>query len=225
MTNPSPALLNMRKKAWDLRDRRKRFRKQLERLAATKDASLEGPDALEATWQFINDLGDELDDTSAVQEKLQAEIKLRRSEISKVKDDIEQIDAELYALPFNQFDTPDNEYKLFAVFVHRGTTNAGHYWIYIHDFKKDVWRCYEDSNVTEVADTSEIFEKRDPQFQGTPNFVVYVRNDLKTKMTDALHRIRPKPTEPADIEMEDVQTQDSELTMALDEDETQLYHG
>jgi ubiquitin carboxyl-terminal hydrolase 25/28 len=229
METSSPALLQMRQRSWDLREKRKALRTECDELLATGVEGLEGPDALDATWQFIDDLGDELDDTSAVKANLRAETELRRSKIEKATTEIEEIEKELSSLSFDKFDTPDMEYRLFAVFVHRGTQYAGHYWIYIHDFINNVWRKYEDSTVAIVTDLGEIFEAREARQQGRPNFVVYVKDDRKDVLTDVLHREKP---EGVDVEMADatqpqVESQNSEFKMmeVEGEDAGQFYLG
>lgn len=221
MESAPPELQQMRLRSWELRENRAALRVERDKLSDTSIEGLEGPDAIEATWQFVDGLGDELDDTSALKASLQAESELRRSRLEQITKDIEEIDKELYSLPFDKFDTPDKAYKLFAVFVHRGSTGAGHYWIYIHDFANDIWRKYEDSTVEVVTNLAEIFEAKNSAFQGVPNFVIYVQNDRKEELTDCLHRVQP------DVEMADA-TQNSEFTkMDIESvgDETQLYHG
>lgn len=110
-------------------------------------------------------------------------------------------------------------YRLQAVFVHHGSVAFGHYYIYIYDFDKDVWRKYNDTNVTEIHDQAEIFEHRGEQNPPTPYFLVYVHDRLKGRLVDPVCRdiaereeTRPtdgamdmspdKPTE--DVEMEDL---------------------
>jgi ubiquitin carboxyl-terminal hydrolase 25/28 len=232
MENSSPELLQLRQRSWELQEHRKALRTEHAALLATNIDGLEGPDALDATWQFINELGDELDDTFVVKENIKAEVEQRRSKIEGATKKIEQIDKELYSLSFDKFDTSEHAYKLFAVFVHRGTSSFGHYWIYIHDFVNGIWRKYEDSTVSVVTDLAEIFEAKDSRTQGVPNFVVYVKNDRKDELTDVLHRVKPETVEGGDLEMADVtqpqiESQNSEFTMMELEggDATQFYHG
>ncbi len=122
----------------------------------------------------------------------------------------EQTRAELNTLEtrstdlFRQADTNFTDlrtqaYRLHAAFFHRGTGTSGHYWIYIYDFKKEIWRKYNDGYVTEVKDTNEIF--RSPTqadknaWAGPPNpyFLVYVRDDIKDKLVESVHREITEP--------------------------------
>ncbi|KAI5790352.1 hypothetical protein FPQ18DRAFT_337814 [Pyronema domesticum] len=78
-------------------------------------------------------------------------------------------------------------YRIHAVFIHSGTHNFGHYWIYIHDFEKRVWRKYNDEHVTEVTDENIIFKQAPGDKVPTPYFLVYVREN-QTDLTKAVKR-------------------------------------
>ncbi|KAI5291489.1 ubiquitin-specific protease ubp2, partial [Ascosphaera acerosa] len=89
-------------------------------------------------------------------------------------------------------------YRLYAVFIHSGQAAYGHYWIYIHDFDKGLWRKYNDEYVTEVSDDSEIY-KEDPRGIANPYLLVYVREDLKNDMVRPVVRdmsARPRGNSP-----------------------------
>ena len=79
-------------------------------------------------------------------------------------------------------------YRLYAVFVHHGTPEFGHYYIYIYDFKKKVWRKYNDGEVSEVTDSNEIFGNYGRANPPTPYFLVYVNADIKDRLADPVHR-------------------------------------
>ena len=42
-------------------------------------------------------------------------------------------------------------YRLHAILVHEGQANGGHYWSYIFDANKNVWRKFNDVTVTETT--------------------------------------------------------------------------
>ena len=96
-------------------------------------------------------------------------------------------------------------YRLSAVFIHRGSTNAGHYWIYIYDFTAKVWRKYNDEKVTLVTDVREIFDAPRGQRPPTPYFLVYVRDDRKEILVNPICRdvIDAPPEESEDTVMEE----------------------
>jgi ubiquitin carboxyl-terminal hydrolase 25/28 len=84
-------------------------------------------------------------------------------------------------------------YRLQAVFVHHGSVAFGHYYIYIYDFEKDVWRKYNDTTVTEVQNVAEIFQHREEQNPPTPYFLVYVNDNLKHRLVDPVCREIAEP--------------------------------
>ena len=90
-------------------------------------------------------------------------------------------------------------YRLHAVFIHRGLATSGHYWIYIFDFARAVWRKYNDGYVTAMPDTHEIFATEPGVRPATSSFLVYVREGAETRLTDAVRRepaeARPQGTE------------------------------
>ena len=104
-------------------------------------------------------------------------------------------------------------YRLQSVFIHRGFHNSGHYWIYIYDFSKQLWRKYNDGYVTLVEDAKEIFEQEPGDRPATPYFLVYVRDEWKENLVDSVLRniVEPPPEEQQDTVMEDYnQAQDSQ---------------
>lgn len=92
-------------------------------------------------------------------------------------------------------------YRLQSVFVHRGYHNSGHYWIYIYDFTKQMWRKYNDGYVTEIADTHEIFAQEPGDRPATPYFLVYIKDDAKERLVDSVCR---KPVETPQQEQDTV---------------------
>lgn len=42
------------------------------------------------------------------------------------------------------------KYQLYAIFIHKGTAYAGHYYIYIKSFESNLWYLFDDAQVTEV---------------------------------------------------------------------------
>ena len=58
-----------------------------------------------------------------------------------------------------------------------------------------MWRKYNDGYVTEVTDTSEIFVQEPGDRPATPYFLVYVKDELKEVLVDAVCRepVEPEP--------------------------------
>ena len=88
-------------------------------------------------------------------------------------------------LQFSDF--KEHGYNLFAVFIHLGGINSGHYWIFIHDFKEQIWRKYNDGYVTEVGE-EEVFSAGDPSRPSTSTFVVYVKAGMEETLTQTICR-------------------------------------
>lgn len=79
-------------------------------------------------------------------------------------------------------------YRLYAVFMHHGSVSFGHYWIYIYDFQKNVWRKYNDEYVTEVQNLDEIFKDGRETNPPTPYFLVYINDEMKDRLVDPVCR-------------------------------------
>ncbi|KAF4449784.1 Ubiquitin carboxyl-terminal hydrolase 2 [Fusarium austroafricanum] len=84
-----------------------------------------------------------------------------------------------------------NPYRLHAVICHRGQLMSGHYWVWIHDFERDVWRKYNDSSVEVTHSTNEVLTTLSTS--GEPYFLCYVRDEDKEKYVDVPRRRRPSP--------------------------------
>jgi ubiquitin carboxyl-terminal hydrolase 25/28 len=65
------------------------------------------------------------------------------------------------------------KYRLHAAICHSGNASAGHYWVWIRDFEKGVWRKYNDENVTEETEES----ARKALTSGDPYYIAYVRDE------------------------------------------------
>jgi ubiquitin carboxyl-terminal hydrolase 25/28 len=103
--------------------------------------------------------------------------------------DIEQEIKDKQTMISSQFaDYKHLAYRLYAVFVHHGSVEFGHYYIYIYDFERNVWRKYNDNYVTEVHDLDEIFMSQDRQNPPTPYFLVYVNDTMKDRLASPLCR-------------------------------------
>jgi ubiquitin carboxyl-terminal hydrolase 25/28 len=202
MTLEDKGLHELRERAWKLDSRLSALREGQNRLISTT-TGLQAPELLDATWQFIDTHGEMInsDDPSLV-EDLKAESEARRARASATAGRIEELESKREAL-FSSY--RKHAYRLAAVFVHRGQGGSmgGHYWIYIYDFKESRWRRYEDREVRDVENPQEeIFSRKDPEREGAPYFVVYVREEAKDDIVDALCRIQPveEATEMVDVE-------------------------
>ncbi|KAL5603760.1 hypothetical protein FOVSG1_006510 [Fusarium oxysporum f. sp. vasinfectum] len=87
-------------------------------------------------------------------------------------------------------------YRLHAVICHRGQLMSGHYWVWIHDFERNIWRKYNDSNVELNRSTDEVLATLSSS--GEPYFLCYVRDEDKDEYVDVPRRRRPPPAADAD---------------------------
>ncbi|EFX00765.1 ubiquitin c-terminal hydrolase [Grosmannia clavigera kw1407] len=77
----------------------------------------------------------------------------------------------------------EHEYRLHAVICHAGQTGkSGHYWVWVYDFARQLWRRYNDSVVTEEPDTEKVM--RQLSTQGEPYYLAYVRAQDVDQMVD-----------------------------------------
>jgi hypothetical protein len=95
-------------------------------------------------------------------------------------------------------------YRLHAAFFHRGSAGGGHYWVYIYDHKKEIWRKYNDDRVTVVQNRNEIFGKPVQDNWGpppNPYLLVYVRSEKVNEVVETVKRdiVYPPPDAPPPI--------------------------
>jgi hypothetical protein len=98
-------------------------------------------------------------------------------------------------------------FRLHAVFIHSGGAATGHYWVYIYDHEKELWRKYNDETVTTITNTNEIFANpwndtaaRYTEARGPPNpyLLVYIDQNKVKELSESVKReiIYPPPDEP-----------------------------
>lgn len=77
-------------------------------------------------------------------------------------------------------DFKEHGYSIFAIFIHRGEANYGHYWIYIKDSKSEIYRKYNDEVVSEVT-KNEVFNFEEGN-TATPYFLGYIKNGYEDQI-------------------------------------------
>lgn len=186
-------ILQRRRDAWVWKNRIRLLEARQKALQVTDvDVPVEG--ALHATKDFLQSLEDEKVSDISINPDLASTLEERANEISN---EMEAISKEISSLKLKlqeQFtDLRQHRYRLQAVFIHRGTNAYGHYWIYIYDFANDIWREYNDERVSIVEDRTRIFGQ--PGTGGaTPYYLVYVRDEDKNDIVDAVCRELPEET-------------------------------
>lgn len=151
-------------------------------LAVDSETNLSPVDALKATKKYLEQKNAPVH---------QATLDVITEQIDHLKGKLTRINAqlaELQSLVSSQFSGYKNvPYTLFAIFIHRGEASYGHYWVYIRDIKRNVYRKYNDDSVTEVP-ASEVFDFTENN-TATPYFMVYVKDELKDSHVEPLKRI------------------------------------
>ena len=102
-------------------------------------------------------------------------------------------------------------YRLHAAFFHRGSAGGGHYWVYIYDHKKEIWRKYNDERVSVVSNTNEIFgnpygtsQQQQPTASNpapNPYLLIYLDADKIDALAETVKRdpVYPPPDQPPPI--------------------------
>ncbi|KAI0474202.1 hypothetical protein F4859DRAFT_514743 [Xylaria cf. heliscus] len=80
-----------------------------------------------------------------------------------------------------------HKYYLHAVICHGGGMNAGHYWVWVRDFRNQVWYKYNDNLVTKDSrHTQRVIDELNTS--GDPYYVAYVRDELKDNLVEVPQR-------------------------------------
>lgn len=114
-----------------------------------------------------------------------------QDQIDSLKDELQSIHDRLTILQeqtSNQFKAYTKiGYSIFAIFIHRGEASYGHYWVYIKDPHRNIYRKYNDEIVTEVP-ASEVLNFTEGN-TATPYYIVYVKDSLKKDYVEPLKRV------------------------------------
>ncbi|KJX94272.1 ubiquitin carboxyl-terminal hydrolase like protein [Zymoseptoria brevis] len=199
-------ILPRRKACWGWRKQLQQLRQEQSALNKTS-IDLDGPSAVNETANYLNmvgAMGDELEDIglgridvpSELSFNLTCDAEEQSNRLGQLQKEIEDLSKKLGG----QFDEmKEIKYCLAAVFIHRGTHGHGHYWIYIKDFAKGIWRKYNDEKVEEYSNVNEILEAKTWE-HGTPTYAVYVQDQGKLDIIQPVCRAPealPAPPEQA----------------------------
>ncbi|KAL4921635.1 hypothetical protein BDW62DRAFT_197772 [Aspergillus aurantiobrunneus] len=189
-------MLNRRKQCWEWKDNlRKLEARRAELLRQTESDGLDTATLLNTAKGILDDLNEMKDNPDTAQHAIDVDCQLL-SELGRLaraaQDELKHLEQEIkntQAMVSSQFvDYKHLPYRLYAVFVHHGSVEFGHYYIYIFDFERDVWRKYNDTYVSEVHDLDEIFKSQDRHNPPTPYFLVYVNDQIKDRLVSPVTR-------------------------------------
>ncbi|RDW60418.1 ubiquitin-specific protease UBP2 [Aspergillus mulundensis] len=196
MDTLNPEILRRRKQTWEWKDHvRKLEARQSELLRQTESDGLDTATLLNSARDILNDLSEMKQDPDTARDAINVDPALA-PELDRLAqaahDELKVLDQEIteyQAMISSQFDySRQLAYRLYAVFVHHGSVEFGHYYIYIFDFERNIWRKYNDTYVTEVSDLDEIFKSQDRQNPPTPYFLVYVHDRMKDRLVSPVER-------------------------------------
>ncbi|GAB7356362.1 hypothetical protein MBLNU459_g7149t2 [Dothideomycetes sp. NU459] len=227
-----PAILEQRQRCWGWRKQLSALKAEKELLANTS-MGIDGPSAIEATGAYLAAMQDANTDLESVGmdpvdvpeglvTELSREAEMQRTRLANIDRDIHELETNISS----QFIGYEKmKYRLHAVFFHRGSSGHGHYWTYIHDFKNNIWRVYNDEKVDECTNLQDIYDAHTWQ-QGTPTYAVYVRDDVKEAYVEPVCRQPREPPEepmPDAVELQDVSMGNANWT--IDASETKPASG
>ena len=205
-------LQTRRKQQWNLQQRLRALETRKKTLQQTR-FKMSLPDAVEETAVFLEHLSkaseeqlvdvdeDSIPNHVGLPAKLREQAQELQKEIESFDQQMDVLDKEINSI-FS--DCRDHRYRLHAVFMHRGSASGGHYWIYIYDFQHNLWRKYNDEKV-DLVDREEVF-MHETSYPQTSTGIVYIREDLVSEYTEAVHRRIPVPLQSTnEIEMKDIE--------------------
>ncbi|KAI9932783.1 ubiquitin-specific protease ubp2 [Aspergillus wentii] len=205
MDTQQPEIMNRRRKCWEWKNSLKELEDRRAELLRKKETDgLDMENVFGSAKDVLEDLNAMKEDPEAAQDAFDIDPQLI-SELDKLsqisKSELAFIDKNIkdtQTMISSQFvDYKHLPYRLYAVFVHHGSVEFGHYYIYIFDFNKNVWRKYNDNEVTEVHDLDEIFENKNRPNPPTPYFLVYVNAGMKDRLVNPVCReIYDAPPDP-----------------------------
>ncbi|KAL1962989.1 hypothetical protein VTN77DRAFT_8835 [Rasamsonia byssochlamydoides] len=196
MDTQQSELINRRRQCWEWKENLKTLEsRRAELLRLSESDGQDMPSLFETTTALLQDLASMKEDPESAKYSIDVSTDLvseleQLSQITKTEMAfVEQEIKNTQTLIATQFaDYKHLAYRLYAVFMHQGSVEFGHYYIYIYDFKKDVWRKYNDSEVTEVQNPAEIFENQGRVNPPTPYFLVYVNAAMKDRLVEPVCR-------------------------------------
>lgn len=227
-------LQRLRTQQWTLQEQKLKLENRMKLLKETDFKAIDLPSVLDETARALIDLqkhrseeedessastqeqGSDADDSTppeSICEHLRNRANELRPELAHIEEQIQKLEGEIESVFEHCRDHP---YKLHAVFMHAGSHAGGHYWIYIYDFQKNIWRKYNDETVTEVSEAA-VLEKLEQDRPPTSTGIVYVRADVTNGFTEAVHR-KPE-TEVKNGVHGDVEMTDAPLTDAVSMDQ------
>lgn len=201
-----PSTLSKRRACWGWKKELKDLKEERLRLTDT-GMDINSPTAILHTAEYLAGLDEVNQELESIgSSRIEADGDITSALITAAQEQaarLSVLDSEIDELQKKinpQFEDMKNiKYRLAAVFFHRGSTGSGHYWIYIRDFDKEIWRKYNDETVEEHTKLDDIFAANS-YGQGTPTYVVYVAED-KLSIVQPVCRDPEEAPQQEDVQM------------------------
>lgn len=224
MDSDDPELLKRRRQCWQWKEEVLALEKRKAQLASS-DLNMDVPEILEALQGYLRQISsleepDQVAYSPTLIQDLEQFAKDAREESESLESKIRDLQTNI-ASQFN--DLREIPYRLHSVFIHRGSHTSGHYWIYVYDFRKKLWRKYDDGAVSEVKDVTEIFEQDRAGRPATPYFVVYIKDEGKESLVDPVCRMPEEVVQTPSEEKHDVVMHDYDQPIELPATEADSY--
>ncbi|KEF51809.1 uncharacterized protein A1O9_12146 [Exophiala aquamarina CBS 119918] len=195
-SSPDSELMQRRRQTWDLKAELSILSARRAVLEKKHGQSRDIPTLLEdakLALEYLAELpgetiGGELDVKSSTIATLGSLAENARVELDDLKARSEAVTQQIKEA---FVDMRKHPYRLHAAFFHRGSAGGGHYWVYIYDHKKEIWRKYNDDRVTVVQNRNEIFGKPVQDNWGpppNPYLLVYVRSEKVNEVVETVKR-------------------------------------
>jgi ubiquitin carboxyl-terminal hydrolase 25 len=178
------------------------------------EGNLDLAGATEQAARFLHELKDPSADQSeddqpgnfnnlidGLPEALIEQVERLRAEKTAIESKIADIQAQMDT---HFDDLKSAPYRLHSIFIHRGGVTGGHYFVYIHDFKDDTWRQYNDEHVSEAEEEQLAKAMGLVGSSESSTNIVYVRDDLKGLLTEAVCRHIVRADSSSDVRMDDM---------------------
>ncbi|PSN62552.1 ubiquitin C-terminal hydrolase-like protein [Corynespora cassiicola Philippines] len=203
-----------RNRQWELQKKLQELEAHRRSLSETETKNLDLAGTVDSAVEFLEDISKEVGeehhdlggdtqldpqepDSSNLCETMRNRAKGIRKQIEDLDAPMKQVEEEINSV---FADCKDHPYRIHAVFMHRGGAAGGHYWIFIYDFKQNIWRKYNDEQVDEV-DEAEVFKHDTAPNPATSTGIIFIRDNMVQDLTESVYRI-PSDT---DVPMQDVE--------------------
>ncbi|CAG9327992.1 unnamed protein product [Blepharisma stoltei] len=109
----------------------------------------------------------------------QTSMEKKKTELEKLRKELEQ----QYKVP-GLMKTP---YYLHSILIHEGSAEGGHYYSFIYDSERGIWRKYSDISVTEISEDEVMSISLGGDGSSSAYSLVYVDSKLKPEPKDTLY--------------------------------------